>query len=238
VKKTEIPKIISLRSLLAVLSIGFGILISAQLRSIPDRISNPVAPYSSLQQTKDELYKEQDQLKTEIKSLQISLDRAQSQTGNLVLSRDEIKNLSQKKALAGLTKLNGSGVIIRLDDSKNTNVTDETIVHAADIRDIITLLWASGAEGIAINNQRVVINTAIDCIVNTVLINNVRVATPFQIEAVGDQKKMYEEISSHAFLSDLRQRKANQGIIFDLSKNGDITLPIYDGSYEINTNQG
>lgn len=235
--KKDISKLISLRSLIAVICIGFGILISAQLRSIPDRISNPITPYSSLRETKDELYKEQDQLKSEIKSLQNSLQKAQAETENLILTKDEIKSLNQKKAIAGLTKLNGSGVIIKLDDSKNSNVTDESIVHASDLRDIITLLWASDAEAISINNQRVVINTAIDCIINTILINNVRITTPFQIEAIGDQRKMYENLTTNGFLNDLKQRQVKQGIVFEINRNSDITMPIYDGSYDINTSQ-
>lgn len=230
-KKT---KVIALRSLIAVLCFGFGILISAQLRSLPQRISNPIAPYMSLKETKAELYSEQDQLKNEVSRLQESIRQTQRQNEDIVLTKDEIKSLNTQKTLAGLTKLNGSGVIIKLDDSKTANPTEESIIHAADLRDIINLLWGSGAEGIAINSQRIVLSSAIDCIVNTILINNARITTPFQIEATGDQELMFINLKDKARLTNLYNRVSSQNISFEVQKNNDITIPAFDGSFSIN----
>jgi len=235
-KKTEIPKVIAIRLLIAIFCIGFGILISAQLRTLPERVTNPIAPYVSLNETKEELYTEQSQLKDEIKSLQQSIQDSQAQAENVVLSKEEITKLNYKKAQAGLTKLNGPGIIIVLDDSASGPATEESIVHAADIRDILNLLWGSGAEGIVINNQRVVLNTAVDCIVNTILLNNVRLATPFQIEAIGNQDLMYDKITNQKILTDLYKRKKDNGVIFDVRKNNDLTLPVFDGSLGADSN--
>lgn len=235
-KKTEIPKVIAIRLLIAIFCIGFGILISAQLRTLPERVTNPITPYVSLRDTKEELYVEQGQLKDEIKSLQVSIQESQVQTENVVLSKEEITKLNYKKAQAGLTKLNGPGVIIVLDDSTTTAATESSIVHAADIRDVLNLLWGSGAEAIAINGQRVVINTAVDCIVNTILLNNVRLATPFQVEAIGNQNLMYDKITNQKILTDLYKRKRENGVIFDVRKNDDITVPLFDGSLGVEGN--
>jgi uncharacterized protein YlxW (UPF0749 family) len=235
-KKTEIPKVIAIRLLIAIFCIGFGILISAQLRTLPERVTNPIAPYVSLNETKEELYTEQSQLKDEIKSLQVSIQESQAQAENVVLSKDEIAKLNYKKAQAGLTKLNGPGVIIVLDDSVTSVATESSIVHAADIRDILNLLWGSGAEAIAINGQRVVVNTAVDCIVNTILLNNVRLATPFQIEAIGNQNLMYDKVTNQKILEDLYKRKRENGVIFDVRKNDDITVPLFDGSLGTESN--
>lgn len=232
-KKTS--KVIALRLLIAILCIGFGILISAQIRSLPARVSNPITPYLSLKETKDELYIEQDQLKNEIKKLQETIRQTQLENENTVLSKDEIKSLNNQKALAGLTKLNGLGVIIRLDDSKTASPSEEAIIHAADLRDIINLLWASGAEGVVINDQRIVLSSAIDCIVNTILINNVRITTPFQIEATGDQGSMFSALGDKTKLSNLYDRQSSQNIIFDIQKNDDITVPAFDGAFSINS---
>lgn len=235
-KKTEIPKVIAIRLLIAIFCIGFGILISAQLRTLPERVTNPIAPYVSLNETKEELYTEQTQLKDEIKSLQVSIQESQAQAENVVLSKDEITKLNYKKAQAGLTKLNGPGVIIVLDDSVTSVATESSIVHAADIRDILNLLWGSGTEAIAINGQRVVVNTAVDCIVNTILLNNVRLATPFQIEAIGNQNLMYDKVTNQKILEDLYKRKRENGVIFDVRKNDDITVPLFDGSLGTESN--
>ncbi|MFA4995589.1 MAG: DUF881 domain-containing protein [Patescibacteria group bacterium] len=229
--KIKSAKTIAVRSFVALLSVAIGVLITAQWRSIPTRVTNPVAPYSSLKDTKESLYEEQAQLKEEIKNLQTSIEKTQGQSEDITLTKKELSDLNDKKSLAGLTKLNGAGIIITLDDSKTGPNTEDSIVHAADLRDITNLLWRSGAEGISINGQRVVINTAIDCIVNTILVNDIRLSTPFRVEAVGNQALMYDRISDRSILSSIHQRK-NSGLIFQAEKNNDITLPIFDGSFE------
>jgi len=232
--KIKSAKVVATRSFIALLSVAIGVLITAQWRSIPERVTNPIAPYSSLKETKDALYSEQDQLKEEIKNLQLSIEKAQDQSQDITLTKKELSDLNSKKSRAGLTKLNGEGVIITLDDSKAGPTKEDLIVHAADIRDVVNLLWGSGAEGISINGQRVVINTAIDCIVNTILVNDIRLSTPFKIEAIGNQRLMYDRISDPQILINLHQRKA-QGLVFAINNNNDITLPVFDGSFETKT---
>jgi uncharacterized protein YlxW (UPF0749 family) len=232
--KIKSAKVVATRSFIALLSVAIGVLITAQWRSIPERVTNPIAPYSSLKETKDALYSEQDQLKDEIKNLQLSIEKAQDQSQDITLTKKELSDLNSKKSQAGLTKLNGGGVIITLDDSKAGPTKEDLIVHAADIRDVVNLLWGSGAEGISINGQRVVINTAIDCIVNTILVNDIRLSTPFKIEAIGNQRLMYDRISDPQILINLHQRKA-QGLVFTINNNNDITLPVFDGSFETKT---
>ena len=239
-QKTKIPKIklvrakiLANRSMVAVLCVFFGILISAQWRSIPERVTNPIAPYVSLKDTKESLYEEQTQLKNEIANLQKSIEEDQKNSENASLTKSELAELQTKKAQAGLTKLNGPGIIINLDDSKNSPATEDSIVHAADVRDILNLLWGARAEAIAINGQRVVANTAIDCIVNTILVNNIRISTPIRIEAIGDQNLMFRDLVDTNKLSDIYKRRSEQGLLFDISKNNDITVPIFDGSFDV-----
>lgn len=229
-KRLQKTKIIATRSLIALFGVFFGLLLSAQWRSVPDRVTNPIAPYASLKETKEALYDEQDNLKREILTLQENVSELQKVSKENVLTKDEIRDLNTKKARAGLTKLNGDGIIIMLDDGKESS-SDDSIIHAADIRDVLNLLWSSGAEGISINGQRVVINTAVDCIVNTILINNVRLSTPFQIEAVGNKDQMFDRVSNSLNLYDLHKRNSTEKIIFQIRRHNDITLPLFDGSF-------
>lgn len=228
-------RLVATRSMVAILCLIFGILISAQWRSIPQRVTNPIAPYVSLKDAKESLYEEQAQLKNEIAELQKSIEENQKNSENTSLTKIELVELQTKRAQAGLTKLNGPGIIINLDDSKSSPATEESIVHAADIRDIFNLLWGSGAEAISINDQRVVANTAVDCIVNTILINNIRISAPFRIESIGDRDNMYQRMTDPNILSDIYQRRSESGLVFDVSKNSDITVPIFDGSFDVTT---
>ncbi len=228
--KSDNSKNIATKSLLLIMSIGFGVLISAQVRSLPQIVSNPIAPYVSLKETKDDLSAEQKELKQEIESLHQRIAEFQKLNEDKVLSKQEISDLNLKKATAGVTKLNGVGIIVNLDDSKSGAVTEDNIVHAADIRDVVYLLWANGAEAISVNGQRVVVNTAIDCIVNTILINDVRLTTPFRVEAIGPQGIMYGKLMDQNILSDLHHRRSDKKLTFEVNLNNDITVPIYTGS--------
>jgi uncharacterized protein YlxW (UPF0749 family) len=185
-----------------------------------------------LNETKNSLYQENDQLRKEITNLQQGIDKAQKDAEDVTLTKNELADLQTEKSKAGLTKLNGSGVIVTYDDSKSSVLSEESIVHAADLRDTINLLWGSGAEAISINNQRIVINTAIDCIVNTILINGTRISNPFRIEVIGDQNMLYGRLTDRNFLSYIHDRQTNQGLIFEVLKNNDVTLPTYNGSFE------
>lgn len=229
-KKT---RIVAIRSFLTIIGVAFGVLVTAQWNSVPDRVTNPIAPYTSLKETKDSLYSEQAELKSEIKNLQDSIQKIQKESLNSSLSSNQLETLKNEKARAGLTKLNGPGIILTLDDSKNGATSEDSIVHAADLRDVVNLLWSSGAEAISINGQRVVVNTAIDCIVNTILVNDARIAAPFRIEAIGDQSFMYDNLASQLILSNIHDRQKNQGLVFDLSRNNDITVPVFDGSFDL-----
>jgi len=232
-EKLHKTKVVATRSIIAILCVVFGILISAQWRSLPDRVTNPIAPYASLKETKEALYAEQSQLKGEIVELQKTIAQTQKDSLDISLTKSELADLKTKKAQAGLLKLNGAGVIITLDDSKTSPTSEDSIVHAADLRDVANLLWSSGAEAISINGQRVVANTAIDCIVNTILVNNNRLTAPFTIEAIGDQNYLFDIISNQDILSSIHQRQKDQGLIFNVTQNNDITMPVFDGSFEV-----
>ncbi len=233
-EKIEKGKNVALRLILTLFSIVFGLLIAAQWKTPPTRVTDPAAPYASLKETRESLYTDQSQLKQEIKSLQAGIEKVQNESEDTTLSKSEISSLSISKSKAGLTKLNGRGIIITLDDSKNITPSEDSIVHAGDLRDIVNLLWGSGAEAISINGQRVVINTAIDCIVNTIMVNDVRISTPFRIEAIGQQDTLFSRITNPTNLENLYQRRAS-GLVFNTEKNNDITVPVFDGSFDVKT---
>lgn len=231
-EKLKRTKIIINRSLFALVGIIFGIVIAAQSRSLPTRVTNPIAPYVSLKETREDLYDEQTELQNEILQLHKSIEKTQKESENSVLSKHELDSLNNKRALAGLTKLNGPGVILTLNDSTKTPVSENSIIHAADLRDIVNLLWGAGAEAISINNQRIVLNSSIDCIVNTILLNDVKLSVPFQIEAIGDQSLMFARLTDANLLVNIHERVKKDGLIFNLQKNNDITVPIFNGGFQ------
>ena len=221
------------KAILLLLGIVFGVLVAAQWQSLPTRVTNPIAPYTSLKETRDMLSEEQGQLKTAIAQGQDKLDSLQLQMKNSGSNKNNLTELDNQKRIAGLTKLGGPGISIVLDDSKQGPTTDESIVHASDLRDIVNLFWGAGAEAISINGERIVTTSSIDCIVNTILVNNTRLTVPFRIEAIGDQKLLIAQASNKDNLADLYRRHEQNGLVINISGVNDLIINPYSGSFDL-----
>jgi len=219
--------------LLLITGAALGLFLTAQWRAKPSRVISPILPYTSLRDTRDILQKENDSLKNQIGDLQNQITQNQETLKKArVTSTPAFEELDDLKNKIALMAQKGDGIKIDLADSSASPATTETIIHASDLRDLINLLWASGATGISINDQRVSAATSIDCIVNTILINNARLSSPFVIVALGNQNELIKTISDQSNLVDLRRRK-NLGVKFDFEPVKDFTLPVYNGSYNI-----
>ena len=91
----------------------------------------------------------------------------------------------------GLSPLHGPGVTITVHDGRNPNdPTDRSlgwIVHYQDLQDLVNLLWAQGAEAVAVNDQRVVPTTSFFYAGVNILVNTAsRLTGPYQVTAIGD----------------------------------------------------
>jgi uncharacterized protein YlxW (UPF0749 family) len=122
------------------------------------------------------------------------------------LSPEEIATIEDLKIKAGLTALEGSGVIVRMDDSKITsNIGDNPnlyVIHDEDILRIVNELRAAGAEAISINGQRLIATSEIRCAGPTLSVNNVRSAPPFEIIAIGDKNSLENALKMRGGVED------------------------------------
>lgn len=149
-----------------------------------------------------------------------------------------LKELNRVKLWAGLLPVNGPGVIITLDDSKRKIKAGENpenyIIHDYDLREVVNELWASGAEAIAINDQRITINSEIRCVGTTILINGVRLSPPYQIKAIGNPDSLLNAINMPGgIISALSYISKEYGIILKVEKSDSIDLPPYEGSISL-----
>jgi len=122
------------------------------------------------------------------------------------------QQLQDAKMNAGLIGVTGPGLRITLDDSMRTAVGDEDpmlfVIHEQYIRDIFNALWNGGAEAIAVNGQRVTINTEVYCLGSYIQINGTRQMPPYVIEAIGDTNTLSGAFNFYSWfkLGDLQQQ--------------------------------
>lgn len=213
-----------------ILGVGIGVLITAQWKTKPQRISDPVVSYASLNETRENLTVEQKALKSELNNLQDVVKQDQNELKKRSVNRPKVEELEKYREKVGLTEIKGKGIIISLDDSRALSASEEAITHAADLRDIVNFLWGLEAQAISVNGERIVYSTSIDCLVNTVLINNTKTTPPFKINALGNPDLFTSALKNDSNLKDINKRVKNDGLVFSWQEEKEITVPAYRGN--------
>jgi uncharacterized protein YlxW (UPF0749 family) len=210
-----------------------GFFVTVQIRaSQKGRALNPLSSYAALRDTRESLSLENKLLASENKILSTEITASEKDLKQTEKSsRAKLESLDQLKQLIGLSPKTGEGITIVLADSEKNAVTPNSIAHAADMRDLVNLLWASGAQAISINDQRIVATTSIDCIVNTVMINNVRTVPPFDIRVVGDKRVLAEAALNEKNLPDIHGRVKDEGLVYQVTEQRRLEVPAYNGGF-------
>lgn len=211
-----------------------GVLVGIQLKTVvPGGGSYPLDVINSQKELIKTFIDEQGLLKGNIVSLRGEIE--ESQKKNQEISKNTNFDILDKlKEKIGLTAANGDGVSIFVDDSpfarrEEIDTISPSLVHASDLRDIINLLRASHAKGIAINDQRVVPTTTITSAGGSILINNFHVAPPFNVSAICDSEVFVQQFLAKNQLMDLKKRRAENHLKLDLTVKKGIVLPVYNG---------
>lgn len=169
-------------------------------------------------------------IKQNVKNLEIKNTYLESEILILNHQLTQLFQEKEKQEVAKLSKFTGTnkkvapGIVLRLSDDDRPLKKEENpnygIIHNTDLLELVNNLWASGAEAISINEQRVTAQTNITCIGPTILINKTRVAPPFLIKAVGDTKKLVNGVKN-GYLKSLEL----YGIKYHIEKYERIEIP-------------
>ncbi len=220
-----------------------GLLISTQLLArVPIQGTHPAEVLESQQELISLYIEEQGVLKTKISNLRAEIAKLQEE--NLYSAPEkELEELSVIKEKLGLTELTGGGIEIVLEDAGTgatslrsvLDVNDDSLVHAADLRDILNIIFSSNVEGVAVNNQRIIFNSPVNCVGNNILVNNFNMVPPFTISVVTENpQELLHHLGDDTLLFDLYRRMRDQGIIFKFQPRKSMTLPIYNGNLRAN----
>lgn len=133
-----------------------------------------------------------------------------------------INELDMMRMQAGLIPVIGPGVTVTLDDSKTLRNNFEGIVHDKYIRDVVNELCAAGAEGISINDERLVSSSTVRCVGPTVTVNDTKLATPFVIKAIGNENTLSSALQMPGGVVEILRKK---DINITVKKEQNIKLP-------------
>lgn len=178
---------------------------------------------------------EQNDLRSQVEVAQAEVQRFQQESTTSSAALDQLnKALTAARLATGLTAVHGPGVVVEIADSKRVVPAGENpanfIVLVDDLRDIVAALWASGAEAISINGERLVATSSIYGVGASVLVNTAFLSPPFRIEAIGSQGLLERFQASPAFLGRVAHRIDFFGLEFAAEASGDLQLPAFIGS--------
>ena len=141
--------------------------------------------------------------------------------------------LEKHRTLSGFTNVEGDGVVIEVADSTLESegyTNDELIVHDSDLRTIVNELFGAGAEAVSINEERIIINTPIRCVGNTIMVNNKRCSSPYVIRAIGDADTMETALKIRGGIVD---ELIDSTISVNITKNAKVKIGKYMGTVEL-----
>ena len=138
---------------------------------------------------------------------------------------------------AGMTALTGPGVTVTLADAPREpgaplaeGVTpDDLVVHQQDVQAVVNAMWAGGAEGIQVMDQRLISTSAVRCVGNTLILGGRVYSPPYRITAVGPVAGMTRQLAASAELDVYRQWVSTVGLGYRVQAAGRTAVVAYEG---------
>jgi uncharacterized protein YlxW (UPF0749 family) len=142
---------------------------------------------------------------------------------------------------AGLVALSGPGVEITLDDAPTRPDgtlpadarPDDLVIHQSDVQAVVNAVWAAGADGVAVMNQRLVATSAVRCVGNVLLLQGRTYSPPFVITAIGSGAAVRAQLAASRQVAILQQAVDAFGLTFTVHDKSSISLPAYAGSLDM-----
>lgn len=212
-------------------------LAATQFRSQPLPPSNRVARDEALRKSVSQLEDQNRSLKSQVQSLQTAVKTGEDQSAQRSSAAQQLKaQLDDQRTLAGLTALHGPGLTVLLHDGPDPNDPNDRslgwLVHYQDLQDIVNLLWASGAEAVAVNGERIVPTSSFHYAGVNILVNNgSRISGPYTVTALGDPSALANGVDDPNQLAELKSRNHVYGLGFSWLKTTRASVPSFDATF-------
>lgn len=212
-------------------------LAATQFRSQPLPPSNRFARDEALRKSVNELENQNHLLKARVQALQAVVKAREDQSAQRSSAAQQVTaRLDDQKVVVGLVALHGPGLTVSLHDGTDPNdPADKSlgwVIHYQDLQDIVNLLWASGAEAVAVNSQRIVPTTSFFYAGVNILLNNAtRITGPYRITALGDPSALARALNDRDQLAELKSRSRIYGLALGWQRGTHLAVPRYEATF-------
>jgi len=220
---------------ISVVSIILGIIISFQIRVVKGNLLNGLSPSLRSRELVIELENVKEKkknLEEDIKNLESELEKIKTSTAKENTLIDSLYHQAEScKKFAGATKVQGPGVTISIENSKEEYAANNSnIVYEYNlILNLVNELNAAGAEAISINDQRLVNRSEIRTAGNTLMVNKIPLIAPIEIKTIGNMKTLLAAVNQRfGIISIIRDK----GYFIETFQSNDIIIEKYDGDFK------
>jgi uncharacterized protein YlxW (UPF0749 family) len=147
--------------------------------------------------------------------------------------------VAELAAASGTTAVRGPAVTVTLDDAPHQGsvpsgfTPDDMVVHQQDVQAVVNALWAGGAEAMMLMDQRVISTSAVRCVGNVLILQGRVYSPPYVIRAVGNTQHLRNALDRSPALRIYRQYVDVLGLGYQVSTQGRMTMPGYDGALDL-----
>src|SRR5258705_4778020 len=179
----------------AAVALATGFLVAGQIKVQLLTPSNQVARYQALVRSVQELEASNADSRKKIATLRAQIDALEAAAAQRSAATQALKDqVADLRAHAGLTPLQGPGVEVDIANGvpgTDTGGDAGYLVNFKDVQDLVNLLFARGAEGIAVNGRRITPVSAFSGSGSQVIIDQgPPISSPIKLLAVGDRLRM------------------------------------------------
>ena len=224
-------------AVVALVAMATGFLVAGQVKAQLLTPSNQVARYQALVRSVQDLEATNSDSRRRIAELRAQIDALEAQAAQRSAATEALRNqVAELRAHAGLTPLHGPGVEVVLTSGppgSDPSGQDRNLVTYQDVQDLVGLLFASGAEGVAVSGRRITPLSSFTGSEGEVIVDQgPPLFSPIKITAVGDRNRMEAALGDPNELPGLRVRQVQFGITVAVTGRPDESLPAYDASLE------
>ncbi|GAA2460361.1 DUF881 domain-containing protein [Streptomyces glaucus] len=227
------------KTLRAKLGLAAGLVLAAFVVTVGAAQARVAAP--TVAKEREELVDRIDRETAAADELEESVDELRADVS--ARQREALRNsggsdrLELVSILSGATAVHGPGVRLVVNDAKDTvaggdgeprgtsGFSDTGRVRDRDMQRVVNGLWASGAEAVAINGQRLTALSAIRAAGDAILVDNRPLVPPYTVLAVGDGERLSTRFQNSPDGLYLHALQENFGIRTGISVEDGLRLP-------------
>ena len=182
-----------------------------------------------------DMEKERNRMQAEVAQLRDRLSDYEEAAGREQSLLNTMKNqLETARLEAGFIPVKGPGIVVSLNDSQRRPKADEDpyfyMIHDVDLQALVNELWATGAEAISINEQRMVATTAIRCAGPIIYANGVRLSPPYVTKAIGPASDLEKALQMPGGFMDALKPSVMYGVSINILQKEEVEIPGFEGS--------